>query len=304
MKNSNLLLMMILLIPAAGLADDSPFSSIEERNFVLSTAGLDGQIDQGEWNVDRPFFQNLTWENLRTYDHDGDGLIGVNEFFRFVKHSPRFPDAPVGVASKPLTGDQPAMRTASLTMEVPARKEQVLTRRQLFQRTHIARRTKFMKPLNPDVDFIAEKQRAEQLKVITDKRRYAASQRPSKSGEEKRKLRDLYKSRLVKNRFSSTSAAEPSNKRSSLKNSRNRSSGADEGPSWRRSMLNDRLQRGRSQDQSGGGATTPPPSSNPREVQKQSPRVREASNIRSLIPKSKSDGSKARKEIKDINRKR
>ncbi len=64
-----------------------------------------------------------------------------------------------------------------------------------------------MKPLNPDVDFIAEKQRAEQLKVITDKRRYAASQRPDKSGEEKRKLRDLYKSRLVKNRFSSTSAA-------------------------------------------------------------------------------------------------
>lgn len=303
MKTSILLLITSILFPAAALAGDSPFSSIEERNFVLSTAGLDGQIDQSEWNVDRPYFQNLTWENLRTFDHDGDGLIGVNEFLRFVKHSPRFPDTPVGTASQPLTGDQPVMKTAGLTTAVPAQKEQVLTRRQLFQRAHIARRTKFMKPLNPEVDFIAEKQRAEQLKVITDKRRYAADQRPGKSGEEKRKLRDLYKSRLVKNRFSSTSVAEPGNKRASLKSSRSRSA-ADEGPSWRRSMLNDRMQRGRSQDQSGGRSTSPPPSTRPKDVQKQTPRVREASNIRSLIPRSKSDGSKARKEIKDINRKR
>jgi hypothetical protein len=299
-----ILLALFILYPAAGLADDSPFSSADERNFVLRTAGLDGQIDQTEWTADRPHFQNLTWQSLQSYDQDGDSLISLNEFFRFVKHQPNLPDGMAGTAVQP--GTRPALRTASLTMDAPApKKTQVLTRRQLFQRAHIARRTKFMKPLNPDIDFLAEKQRAEQLKVMTDRRRDAADQLTSKTGEERRRLRDLYKSRLVKNRFSAASPEESgSTKRAKLNSTRNRSSGSSEGPSWRRALLNDRMQRGRSKDQPDGGTANPLPSSRSKEIQKQTPRTREASNIRNLIPRSKADGSKARQEIKDVERKR
>jgi len=277
------------------LGDDSPFYSIEEKHYILKKAGQDGQIERLEWEADlstRDHFQNLPWITLLNYDRDGDGLVGVNEFYKYIdvrkKSAARPPLAGPGSetldqrVSIPLVGDQDLgfMRTD------PSDRDNGM----LFRHAQVALSTKFQKRPDPVQAVKVENRRIERLNAITDRRRTAALRMAREPGGNSAKFRDLFRSRLVKYRLSRSGPAETSGRKGfavsphKAGSQRVRGSGSNQ----RRDTLQQaKIRKGSqsrdSRDKSKAGISSPSQIGRTGDLR----RSREASDLKGLLPPSR-----------------
>lgn len=280
-------------MPVLAQDGDSPFSSPEEKRTILRIAGRDGMIERAEWEADmtrQGDLSDLTWEKLQSFDLDGDGTIGVNEFYRYIDRRMKSAAGPDPIGTARSTEDRTRL-LAAVRAQGGDDEATVFDRRMLFQRAQFARRTKFQQRTDPEREEALRRLREERLQEITTERRLAAARNAimNAQGEDPDRLRNLYRARLVKHRISKTGESE--GRRQGLADSLRRSSRQnDDDANRRRQMLQD-AQRSDSRvgtdprrryqselDSSRGDRSS-----------RDSLRSREASNIRELIPPSRSE---------------
>lgn len=196
-------------------ADDSPFSSKEEKNAVLMTAGVDGLIDPWEWEANLRqgnHFADISWDHLSLSDIDGDGRISVNEFYQYYKEridslSGKVENTP---DEDPLFFDAKPARPVYLdSFILELTDAETMDHRALFKRAHIARRLKFSALSDPELVFQVNKKRSDRLKNIRYRRRLVLDRKPENLEEGPPAMPDIYRSKLVTDRFSRIPTKDP-----------------------------------------------------------------------------------------------
>lgn len=304
---SLLCLLFVASVEAQNLtsqAQKAPFSSMEEKRFILQLAGRDGRLEKREWESsirnrnDKGYFKGISWKQLSASDIDGDGMVGVNEFYRYIDK--RFK----ATQSKKQKGSNDLrLRNANANLSAPLNPDSArskIDRRKLFQRAQIAKRTKFQNRIQPEQDAAYSKSRQDHLNTIRKRRIAATADIHVTSRDELSRLKNIYKSRIVKNRrYAATGVGAASTRKS---NDRNRMGASQqEDQSHRRALIKNRKSSNRS--------STPSGKRNKAKVRKSNNRntsapihSRDASDIRSLIPRSKDKRSNTKKPVTPSNR--
>ena len=183
-------------------------------------AGRDGLIEEGEWNDSRftdaagTAFEDLTFSQLLTSDLDGDGLVGVNEFYRFLNHRNKAAKSTTTDGESSASNDesetttQPGVSSVSPYRDTldtrlraaPATDRKTSDQRMLFERAQIARRTKYQVAQSSRIEPEVIQRRKAHLDSIRERRQRATETIHVGSKKELARLRDIYKARLVRNR--------------------------------------------------------------------------------------------------------
>jgi len=230
-KNLTFILLILLLIaPTLSIAfsidKKTPFSSPDEKRFLLTLAGRDGQIDVSEWETsldlrkEKGYFKKISWGQISSADLDGNGSVNVNEFYRYLDR--RLRSAQKSNTKKDNANNNNASNIKSqrpfpnLMRASVDDSSSVIDRRMLFQRAKIAKRTKFQNTSNPQKKMMIQRKRQEHLKSIREKRRNETAGVKITKKEDLESLRNMYKCRLVKNRREAVNPRAESSRRSEL----------------------------------------------------------------------------------------
>ncbi len=296
-----------------GQVKASPFSSPEEKRFILKMAGRDGQIDKREWEenaTDRGRFKFLSWDSIQDFDLDGDGLIGVNELYRYVEW--RVKSARAGSENDPSHGESNPMGSSASRI-LAAQKDYFSSefdRGMLFRRAQFARRTKFRAQPDPQEELELNVARMKQLEEITEQRRAATRDlaKGTLSKDEMSSLRRVYQSRLVKNRLPAASSASSdisSSRRRALTSSQNRLSVKSDDLNRRRDALLNKKQKAagaQSEQRRRDMINAQETHGSSRRDYRSTPRSRETSNIRGLIQPSDRPSNRRSSDSRTIER--
>ncbi len=290
---------------AIGQDQRSPFSSPAEKNFILRTAGRDGQIERMEWEAnqtDRGHFKYLDWNKLLNFDLDGDGLVGVNEFYSYIER--RLAATSGNSKDEEVKADSRRTRTPS-DLDLSDRIRAVafnssglntpsgLDRRRLFRHSQIAQRIKFQRKADPQKLEEIDRRRREQLVSMSERRRVASMESARRASANPERIRDIYKARLVKHRLSRSDSG-TSSLRNSLIDARRRGTAQEDPMARRRDQLQESRRRGtpaldvRERYNSVRRPLRPTQLGTTRDT-----RTREASDIRGLMPPSTGNKSRA-----------
>ncbi|MBU0754914.1 MAG: hypothetical protein KJ645_07220 [Planctomycetes bacterium] len=290
------------LLTLPGFAGDSPFTSQEEKTFLLKLAGRDGLIDQAEWNEsnrdeERAFFKEVSWNSLNSYDFDHDGRISLNEFFDHLVAVRQKNSSSRSGSAVPSEGPVPGVTLRSgLRGAVPGdplRNDSLETNSlRLGRRAQIAKNIKLQNQGDSLEDSRVQEDLMTRRKILQARRRYASAMDSTKPAASQNNIRDLFKSRIVKDRLSRMPDAEPAT-RSSL--SHPRLSAPPEGTRGRPRDDAEAMEKTRASTDRRAQV----PSRDLQNNNRPRPDARDAADIRDLIPPSQeSSRSEKLKEYK------